>query len=148
MPGWQSTHRFTGLPVMPGGTDIIGGAPVSPGGTAASWGVLPAVGPTSAILGIAHASAQVGFAVTVHDLPDIRVATNGTGATVVAGSYVGVASSVLITGASGNVIEPVIGEALKAAKKAYWAIGIALEDGIPGQKFSYILKPQQLGGLE
>ena len=148
MPGWQQTHRFTGYPVMPGGTDIIGGAPVAPGGTAAPWGVLPVANPTTTILGIAHASAQVGFAVTVNDMPDIKIAKNGTGATVTAGTYIGVPSSVTITGASGNVIEPIIGPVTVVAKRGTWALGIALEDGAPGQNFSYILKPTQLSGLE
>lgn len=146
MPGWQQTHRFTGVGVIPGGTDIIGGAPVYISTT--GYGVLPCAYASQPVMGIARASAQVGFAVTVNDMPDIKIATNGLTSTISAGEMIGVASFTTVTGASGNVISPIIGKIAGTAKKTVWAIGEALETGQPGGQFNYILKPRLLSGVE
>jgi hypothetical protein len=153
MPGWQRTHRFTGLPTVAGGTDVIGGAPVRAFGAygatlTQNFGVIPNQYASQPILGVARASAQNGKAVTIKDMPDVEIAKNGTTATIAAGALIGVASFGTFSGASGTCIEPIIGEVSGTAKKIVWVLGEALETGQPGANFSYRLNPRQITGLE
>lgn len=152
MPGWQITKRFTGLPLVAGGTDIVANAPVTlskPVSGASAWGVLPVtasnVGP---IVGVTRASAINGQAITVYDIGDIHQAQlAGGGASVVAGEFVGVLKASTATGGSGNIVVPMVTVVERASAKTVYAIGQAIENALPGNKFAYYLNPTQLSGL-
>lgn len=142
MPGRQTTKRFTGLPLLAGGTDV-GPGPVQI--TAGTWAVIPVTGNTQQPLGIARASAPSGTEVDVRDLPDIHIGL--AAATVAAGAFIGVASGNPVAGASGNFLVPQLAEVTKATNQTRWALGQALEAANPGANFSYYFLPQQLSGL-
>jgi hypothetical protein len=142
MPGRQSTKRFSGLPLLAGGTDV-GPGPVQL--VAGSWAVIPVANNTQQVMGIARASAPNGSAVDVRDLPDIHIGT--AAASIAAGAFIGVASANPVAGASGNFLVPQLAEVSKATGSNRWAIGQAVEGAAPGNNFSYYFLPQQLSGL-
>jgi hypothetical protein len=152
MPGYQSTKRFTGLPLIPAATDIAANQFVKLSST--EWGVLPVKTWTEQPIGYARATAQAGFAVDVIDMQDIKIATLAGSASLAANVFVGVASANIVTTTGANKImlpqiakvEAVHGATYTNQAEAVWAIGITIEPVQPGTKFAYFYKIQQLSG--